>query len=107
MTPRPSNPVPFLRRITWLEGISFLLLLGVAMPLKYLADLPLAVRVVGLLHGVLFMIVIVALVRTMRIARWPLGRGVLVLVAALLPFGPFLFDRRLQQYSADFESSRH
>jgi integral membrane protein len=50
-----KSPVPFLRRIALIEGWSFLILLGIAMPLKYLADMPLAVRLVGSLHGFLFL----------------------------------------------------
>jgi integral membrane protein len=98
-----KNPVSRLRRIALMEGISFLVLLGIAMPLKYLAGLPLAVKIVGWVHGILFMILVVALVQTMRAARWPLRRGAVVFVAALLPFGPFVLDRRMREYAAEFE----
>ncbi|MSP17466.1 MAG: DUF3817 domain-containing protein, partial [Myxococcales bacterium] len=47
----PRTPIGRLRVVAFAEGCSFLLLLGVAMPLKYLAGLPLAVRLVGSLHG--------------------------------------------------------
>ena len=47
-----------LRAVALAEGISFLVLLGVAMPLKYLADMPLAVRIAGWLHGLLFIAVL-------------------------------------------------
>ena len=97
-----NNPISFLRKATLVEGVSFLLLLGIAMPLKYFADLPIAVKVVGWIHGALFMIVCVALVRTKIVARWSLGRTAMVLIAALLPFGPFVVDRRIKQYLAEF-----
>ncbi len=99
-----ENPVPFLRRVAWIEGVSFLVLLGVAMPLKYLAGLPLAVKIVGWAHGVLFVVFALALLRTMFVARWPIARSALVFLAALLPFGPFVIDRRMTGYEAEFAS---
>ena len=86
-----------LRMIGWAEAISFLLLLGVAMPLKYLAGQPLAVRIVGMIHGVLFLVYVAALLNVHVRARWPLGRTALFFGASLLPFGPFLMDRRLRE----------
>lgn len=101
-----KNPIPFLRKIAFAEAISFLLLLGVAMPLKYFAGWPLAVRVVGLAHGVLFLTFCFALFRVMFRAKWPMARGALIFAAALLPFGPFVVDRRMQRYEHEFESCR-
>jgi len=96
------NPVPLLRKIAILEGVSFLVLLGVAMPLKYFAGLPLAVKLVGWLHGLLFMAFVLALLRTMVRARWRMRRGAVVFIAGLLPFGPFVMDRRMCAYEAEF-----
>lgn len=72
------------------------------MPLKYLAGIPLAVKTVGWAHGVLFVVFGLALLWTWIIARWPLGRVTLVFIGALLPFGPFLLDRRMRSYERDF-----
>jgi integral membrane protein len=102
MTAR-RNPIPLLRTIGLVEGTSFLVLLLIAMPLKYAAGMPLAVKVVGWAHGVLFAAFVATLVWTMIAARWPLARGALVFVAALLPFGPFVVDRRMKGYSAEFD----
>jgi integral membrane protein len=93
-----STPVTALRAIGLVEGVSFLLLLGVAMPLKYLAGMPLAVKVLGWAHGVLFIVFCAALLRAVVAARWPLARGAIVFGAALLPFGPFVIDRRLRTW---------
>ena len=79
-----------------LEGVSFLLLLGVAMPLKYFADLPLAVKLAGWMHGLLFMTFCALLLVAHGERRWSLRWTTLILVAALLPFGPFVIDRRLR-----------
>ncbi|AUX23197.1 membrane protein [Sorangium cellulosum] len=86
-----------LRLIALLEGLSFLLLLFVAMPLKYLAGLPLAVRVVGSAHGLLFVLFVAALVRAAARHRWSIGRASLAFVSSLVPFGTFVFDRSLQR----------
>jgi integral membrane protein len=66
------------------------------MPLKYIWGLAFAVKLVGWAHGVLF-IAYVALIRSaLREARWPLWRGLVLLAAALIPFGPFVIDRSLK-----------
>ena len=100
---RTKSPIPFLRGTALVEGVSFLILLGIAMPLKYFAGLPGAVKVVGWIHGILFVLFCAALLWTMIAARWPLARGALVFVGALLPFGPFLIDRRMKQYEEEFQ----
>lgn len=89
-----------LRIVGWAEGASFLVLLGVAMPLKYLAGQPLAVRVVGLIHGGLFVLYLAALIRAGAARRWPVGPWLVALAAAFVPFGPFLLDRRLRREEA-------
>ena len=88
------------RVVGMVEGVSFLLLLGIAMPLKYLAGLPQAVRVVGMIHGLLFVVYVAAAVHAAFSLRWPVSRSLLVLGAAIFPAGPFLIDgwlRRLQR----------
>jgi len=84
-----------LRLLSIIEGTSTLLLFGIAMPLKYLADMPLAVRIVGSLHGLLF--VCLAIVFLLAIGRVPISKRLAMagIVAAVLPFGPFVFDRWL------------
>jgi integral membrane protein len=99
---RPNNPVTFLRTIALIEAISFLLLVGVAMPLKYLAGMPGAVKVVGWAHGVLFVVFCISLLQTVIVARWSIGRAALVFVSALLPFGPIVIDGRMREYVREF-----
>lgn len=91
-----TDPVRRLRVAGLAEGSSFLVLLGIAMPLKYFADWPLAVRVVGWVHGVLFLAFCYALLNAHRHAKWSLGRSGVFFIAGLLPFGPFLVDRALR-----------
>ncbi len=90
-----------LRVIGWWEGWSFLLLLGVAMPLKYFAGMPLAVSVVGMAHGVLFMLYLVVAVHTALDRDWPWKRTALVLVASVLPGGPFVIDAKILREEAE------
>jgi integral membrane protein len=95
MQPIDRDYLRLLRRLGFVEGCSTLLLFGVAMPLKYVWDMPLAVSIVGALHGFLFVALVVCL--WIAVKRVPLGRRLALLgaVAAVVPFGPFVFDRRL------------
>lgn len=88
-----------LRVVGLIEGVSFLILLGIAMPLKYIWDLPLAVKIVGWTHGLLFMGFALLLLIAMIEAKWSLKRGAFYLTAALVPFGPFLVDKRLRRHA--------
>jgi integral membrane protein len=91
-----STSLGRLRLIGFLEGASFLILLGVAMPLKYFAGQPAAVRVVGMAHGILFLLYLLAIVQAhFDHDKWPMKRSVLLVLASLLPFGPFVADRKI------------
>ena len=81
-------------RIATAEGYSFLLLLGVAMPLKYMAGFPLAVKIMGSLHGALFIAYMVAAALVFTRLKWPLSRIPGVFYAAVLPFGTFVLERK-------------
>jgi integral membrane protein len=98
-----ANWISFLRRVTLIEGASFLLLLGVAMPLKYFANIPLATKIAGWTHGVLLIIVCYALLQVMLKTSWPLMRCALVFGASLVPFGPFMLDRRMLAWVRESE----
>ncbi|MFW5920393.1 MAG: DUF3817 domain-containing protein [Polyangiales bacterium] len=91
-----ATPIGRLRLVGMLEGVSFILLLGIAMPLKYFAGHPLPVKVVGWAHGLLFLLYCAALLQVWRGQPWSFGRATVAFVAALLPFGPFLLDRRIR-----------
>ena len=93
------------RVIAVLEGASFLILLGIAMPLKYLAHWPLAVKIVGWVHGALFIWFVISLWRAKRDARLSFGQSFGILVAALLPFGPFVTLYVLEVWTVTAASS--
>ncbi len=88
------------RKIAKAEGVSFLLLLFVAMPLKYFANMPLAVKIMGSLHGVLF----VAFVVLAWEVKGDNQKGFLWLMkaflASLLPFGTFVMDKEWKKEEA-------
>ncbi|MGB5887662.1 MAG: DUF3817 domain-containing protein [Acinetobacter venetianus] len=86
-----------LRIVGTLEGISFLLLLGIAMPIKYIWGNPIFVKYIGMGHGVLFLLFLVMLLVVCHRMKWSLSVFNMGLIAAVLPFGPFVFDRKIKQ----------
>ncbi len=91
----PKTALEQLRWIAFLEGVSFLLLLFIAMPLKYAAGMPEYVRFVGMAHGILFMAYLPMTFRAAVERDWPFKTTAWVLVASLVPFGTFLADARI------------
>jgi integral membrane protein len=83
-----------LRIVAFLEGISFLVLLCIAMPLKYMADIPGPVRIVGMAHGVLFVAYVLLLLQVALELRWTFSRSVAAFVASFIPFGTFYADKK-------------
>jgi integral membrane protein len=90
-----STSLGRLRLVGFLEGVSFLLLVGIAMPLKYLAGEPVYVRVIGMAHGVLFIGYVMTIVHAHLEYSWPMKRSFLLFLASLLPFGPFIADKKI------------
>jgi integral membrane protein len=91
------TPIGRLRVIAFIEGISFLLLLGVAMPLKYFAGLPAAVKTAGWIHGLLFMLYLFAVAEVTIRRRISLALAFGAVAASLIPFGTFALDARLRR----------
>lgn len=85
------------RLVAIVEGISYLILLGIAMPLKYFAELPEAVKYTGWAHGVLFVLYMGLLLKVWIQYRWRFGKVVLAFIASLLPFGTFVLDSKLKK----------
>lgn len=96
-----KTPLGRLRVIGTWEGVSFLVLLLIAMPLKYFAGWPLAVRIVGLAHGVLFLLYVWAAIQATLEYRWALRRLALLLLASVLPAGPFVADAKILRRAAE------
>ncbi|HZX73990.1 MAG TPA: DUF3817 domain-containing protein [Cyclobacteriaceae bacterium] len=86
-----------LRIIGIAEGISFLFLLGIAMPLKYYFGFPLAVKYTGWAHGLLFILFIMAVVLAIKPMKWNFLSVAIALGASLVPFGTFVLDKQLRK----------
>ena len=87
------NPIPVVRVMSLLDAISYLILLGIAMPLKYMWDMPMAVRIVGSLHGVFFSVLGLATLGSMIQTHWKIKEGAKVMIASIIPLAPFFLDR--------------
>ena len=81
--------------IGYTEGVSFLLLLLIAMPLKYLAGMPLAVSIVGAAHGFLFVAYVLAAIYMAWRYGWGFKVLTLAVIASVIPFGPFMLEKRI------------
>lgn len=83
------------------EGISFLVLLCIAMPLKYYFDMPIMVKYVGWAHGLLFVLYLAAVLNAWISYKWPFKIAFAAGIASVIPFGPFIFDSKLKKIQAE------
>lgn len=88
-----SSALGRFRLISFAEGISFLILLGIAMPLKYIWNMPEAVKVAGMLHGALFVTYCILLLMAMIDLKWKFTTALMLFLASILPFGFLLAER--------------
>jgi integral membrane protein len=89
------STIGLLRITGFAEGLSFLFLLGIAMPLKYMLNMPVAVQITGMIHGVLFIIFILLSVLAKIVYGWPIWKMFLLWIASIVPFGTFYADYKL------------
>ncbi|GAA4278888.1 DUF3817 domain-containing protein [Aquimarina mytili] len=82
------------RLISYLEGISYLLILFVTMPLKYMFESPEPNKVIGMAHGFLFLIYIVFAILVKPEKQWNTKTLAIVLLCSIIPFGTFWMDRK-------------
>ena len=82
-----------LRRWAWAEGVSLLVLVLIAMPLKHLAGMPMAVRVTGILHGIAFLFFVTSLFRVVMEHKWPARVWLPLFGTSFVPGGVFFFRR--------------
>jgi integral membrane protein len=82
------------RMVGFVEGLSFLVLLLIAMPLKYMAGFPQAVSVVGMIHGVLFVAYVILAIQLTFVENWGFKLLLILLIASLIPLGTFYTDYR-------------
>lgn len=84
-----------LRVLAFIEGVSFLVILFVTMPLKYFYSNPMPNKIVGMAHGVLFLGYVVAVILVHMDRNWPMKKTGLALLASIIPFGTFWADVKL------------
>lgn len=89
------NKMKVFRIIAFLEGVSFLILLFIAMPMKYFMAQPLPVKITGMAHGVLFIAFVFYLLMVQSEYRWPVKKTILAFLASIVPFGTFVLDARV------------
>jgi len=82
------------RIIALLEGVSYLLLLFISVPIKYLYDNEFYVKLLGMPHGILFILYILIAYKIKKSMRWNISTFMIVIIASLIPFGTFYIDRR-------------
>jgi integral membrane protein len=88
-----KSPLGRFLKIGFAEGLSYLVLLLIAMPLKYWAGMPTPVRVVGMAHGVLFVAYVIALVHAGLVYKWSLKIIFVAFLLSLFPFGTFFLEK--------------
>ena len=91
------TPLARFRAVSLLEGLSYVVLLGIAMPLKYVAGNPVPVRIAGALHGALFILFVLALLAAARASGWSRRQMTTAMIAALVPLGAFWLEHRLRR----------
>ena len=86
-----------LRFLGYAEAISWILLLFIAMPLKYIWAQPLMVKYVGWIHGILFILYCIHLLLVKIKLNWSSGKMITGGIAAFFPFGTLWFDRKIKE----------
>jgi integral membrane protein len=85
------------RIVSFLEGVSYLLLLFIASPIKYFQGDASFVKILGMPHGILFMLYIVLAIVIQKQMKWNLKTLGIVMIASILPFGTFYIDKKYLQ----------
>ncbi len=96
---------PLFRITAILEGISYLALFAVTMPLKYMADLPMPNKYVGYAHGFLFIAYVVLAILVCTTKKWGFKRLAIFLIASLLPFATFYIERKYLSSETSLKSA--
>ncbi len=89
------------RIISFLEGLSYLILVFIAMPIKYIGENPYPVKVVGMGHGVLFILFCIFLFEAFKRCDWNKSIGVQYFIYSLIPFGFIIIDKSLKAQPSD------
>lgn len=94
-----QNSVNKFSLINTVEGWSYLVLLFIAMPMKYILEMPLAVKIAGMAHGILFILFCILLVKTWNETKWSFKESTIFFIASLIPFGTFFTKKKIESYA--------
>jgi integral membrane protein len=83
-----------LRIIAFTEGCSYLLF-AITMPLKYMCDIKGPNKVIGMAHGILFVLYILLVIKVAMQEKWPMMKTFWAFLASIIPFGTFYADKKL------------
>lgn len=86
--------ISFFRKLSFLEGVSFLLILFITMPLKYFFDTPQPNKIIGMAHGFLFIGYVVMAFMVKPEKKWNIKTLLIVLACSIIPFGTFWMDKK-------------
>lgn len=83
----------FFKYLAIIEGYSFLLILFITMPLKYLAGMGMPNKIIGMAHGILFLSYLVVAVLVAQEKKWHIKDTLIVMVMSVIPFGTFWMEK--------------
>lgn len=92
-----ENSIKTFKNVATIEGISFLILLFIAMPLKYMAGIPIATKIVGMIHGALFIWFLKAQWDAHKEYGFSFKFNILAFISSLIPFATFLLKKELDK----------
>lgn len=93
-----TNTLLQFRLIAFIEGVSYLALLFIAMPMKYMFDIPEATKIVGMTHGILFIIFVFILLKAKVEYKWSIIWSMVAFISSLIPFGTFFIDKKIKSF---------
>ena len=86
--------IKLFRIVGYLEGTSYILLLFVAVPVKYYADNPQLVKLLGMPHGLLFVTYVAMTIINSRVFKWSTIKTFQILISSIIPFGTYYIDKK-------------
>ncbi len=97
--------VKFFKYLAIVEGYSFLVVLFVTMPLKYLGNILLPNKIMGMAHGVLFLAYVVVAILVAQLLKWNFKKMLITLAMSVVPFGTFWMEREYLEPELDKSNS--
>ena len=96
-TQKLKKTFSWFRKTAFIEGISFIVLLAIAMPLKYFANMPMAVTIIGGIHGALYVAYMILAFMVKEERNKKFSWLVKAFIASIIPFGTFVMDKQWKQ----------